>query len=57
MFGLQAFLINLALGAVRRLPLHVQTYLLILDEEGKESQLQLKFNQIADLAVVQSFLQ
>jgi len=56
-FGIQSFLINLALGTARRLPIHVQGYLLVLDEEGKESQAQIKFNQNADLGVVRSFMQ
>lgn len=56
MGGIQGFLLSIPLGFLRRLPIHVQAYLTILDEEGKESNSQLKFPANVDVGVVRDFV-
>ncbi len=52
-----AFLLNAAVGLLRRLPVHVGVYMSVLDEKGQESTINFKFPAASDLAVVQSWIQ
>jgi len=52
-----SFILRTALGALRRLPVHVGVFLMVRDEKGEESSINFKFPANADLGIVQSWIQ